>query len=179
MDMDMDMDNNIRKPDPVKKERLIDNIWTEEPFYSLHEYSYMPTTQENHSSSSILTSAQATEDIKNSQWTEVLQKSMEEYEAMEKIEIETVFLESFLIEKSNRLQKVEPILQKLKRIMGYDSVIKQIYEIIQPLLDSYCNQYCIHSELDSDTYHFVFKHIRNIRMTSEEFNFLESFFICA
>ena len=173
--------DNIRPPDPVKKERLIGlndpidsdlDIWIPPNF--LHEFTYI----DNPIMDPMDDPYGGDRDIDHhSLWEKTIQDSIEEYEALEKKEIESIYQESFLIEKSNRLKKVEPILQKLKRIMGYDSVIKQIYEIIQPPLDSYCNQYCIHSEMDTDTYHFIFKHIRNIRISSEEMHFLESFFL--
>jgi hypothetical protein len=95
----------------------------------------------------------------------------------EKQEISRKYEEQILKEyneESNRRKEIfRDFLLSLNKISRFDKEIREIYEIIEPIIDSYCNQYIEVCELDEQMYDKIFgllKKIRNNQLASEILN---------
>ena len=131
-----DCEENIRPPDNIKREILIeDSVPINENDIQLNEALYLSlqekTTQEN------------------------INKLNDLYE--EKVKNE------YITEMNKRKDVFYNLLFELNKLIKYDKEIKEIYEIIEPVIDAYCNQYIEYYEIDEITYNKIFKIIGTIR----------------
>jgi hypothetical protein len=55
--------------------------------------------------------------------------------------------------------------------------MKEIYEIIEPIIDSYCAQYITQCEIDSVTHDRIFKVIGNVRTNKNAIELLKKIII--
>jgi len=139
-----DYQGNIRPPDNIKREILIqDTLPIDENDIQLKEALYL-SLQEN--------SIQ-----------ENINKLNNLYE--EKIKNE------YINELIKRKELFYTLLFEFNKLIKYDKEIKEIYEIIEPVIDAYCNQYIEYYEIDEITYDKIFKVIRTIRTNK---NIIES-----
>lgn len=119
-DNSINIEEYIRPPDKVKKERL---IWEEEEF------------------------------------EEDILQNMVDYEK----EIQKYFVE----EKMRRKEIFNVLLFKMKKISNYDKEVEEIYNIIEPIIESYCEQVIQYYEVDNLTYECIFSIISSIRINGE------------
>lgn len=110
---------------------------------------------------------------------EVLYLSMKEIDDKNNISsnYEKLIIEEYMNETKKRHELLAPILFEIQRISHFDKDIKELYQIIKPILDSYCNRYNDIYEFDELTYKFIFKHIHSLRISKLDLNVLESIFI--
>ncbi len=81
-------------------------------------------------------------------------------------------------EESNRRRDIfRDFLLSLNKISRFDKEIREIYEIIDPIIDSYCNQYIEICELDEKTYDKIFGLLKKIRNNQSAFNLLKEIII--
>lgn len=66
-------------------------------------------------------------------------------------------------ETTKRTQNFEKFLFNLNKVGKIDKEVREIYEIIEPIIDSYCNQYINKCELDVETYEKIFKLLGKVR----------------
>lgn len=64
---------------------------------------------------------------------------------------------------SKRRDIFHNLLFDLNRLSRFDKEIKNIYEIIEPIIDAYCDGYIQAYQIDTETYDKIFKNIKNIR----------------
>ena len=99
----------------------------------------------------------------------------------EKQEISRKYEEQILKEyneESNRRKEIfRDFLLSLNKISRFDKEIREIYEIIEPIIDSYCNQYIEICELDEKTYDKIFELLKKIRNNQSAFNLLKEIII--
>ena len=69
------------------------------------------------------------------------------------------------------------LLFDLNKLIRFDKEIKEIYEIIEPIIDAYCEQYIKEYEVDSFTYDRIFKMISNIRTDKKNIELLKKILI--
>lgn len=69
--------------------------------------------------------------------------------------------EKELLERRNMFSQLLKVLIKLSK---YDDEIKNIYEIIDPIIESYCGQFIEKCDLDVETYNKIFKILGSIRL---------------
>jgi hypothetical protein len=119
-DNSINIEEYIRPPDKVKKERL---IWQEEEF------------------------------------EEDILQNMVDYEK----EIQKYFVE----EKMRRKEIFNVLLFKMKKISNYDKEVEEIYNIIEPIIESYCEQVIQYFEVDKVTYERIFNIVSSIRVDKE------------
>lgn len=93
---------------------------------------------------------------------QLYQNEVQKYEDLEKKIIQQHQQE---IEKRKNL--VRPILFELNRIRNYDKKINNIYEIIEPILDSYCGLAFEECQLDNQTYNTIFNGLTKTRINME------------
>jgi len=76
---------------------------------------------------------------------------------------EEQILNDFNEETNKRKQTFEKFLFDLNKVGKIDKEIREMYEIIEPIIDSYCNQYINKCELDVETYEKIFKLLGKVR----------------
>lgn len=65
----------------------------------------------------------------------------------------------------------------VNKLIRFDKEIKEIYEIIEPIIDAYCEQYIKEYEIDSLTYDRIFKMISTIRTDKKNIELLKTILI--
>jgi hypothetical protein len=65
----------------------------------------------------------------------------------------------------------------LNKLIRFDKDMKEIYEIIEPIIDYYCAQYITQCEIDPITYDRIFKVIGNIRTNKNNIELLKKIII--
>jgi hypothetical protein len=81
-------------------------------------------------------------------------------------------------EESNRRKEIfREFLLSLNKISRFDLEIREIYEIIEPIIDSYCNQYIEVCELDKQMYDKIFGLLKKIRNNQVALNILNTIII--
>jgi len=76
---------------------------------------------------------------------------------------EEKIINNYYDEIHKRTDKFCDLLLGLNKLIRFDKKIKEIYEIIEPIIDSYCSQFIEFAELDEETYDTIFKVIGTIR----------------
>ena len=66
-------------------------------------------------------------------------------------------------ESSRRKSAFEKFLFDLNKVSKVDKEIREIYDIIEPIVEVYCSQYINKCELDNDTYEKIFKLLGKVR----------------
>lgn len=78
------------------------------------------------------------------------------------------------IEKKNIL----PIFKsKIQRLIYFEKGLKEIYELIKPIIELYENNELNYHETDNVTYDKIFNTLRSLRIPKEEWSILETIFV--
>jgi hypothetical protein len=106
------------------------------------------------------------------QLDEALYLSILEIKQQEEInkQYEDQVINEYISETNNRREKFREFLFDLNKLLKYDKDIKEIYEIIEPIIDAYCGQYIEYYEADDITYDKIFRILGTIRTKK---NFIE------
>jgi hypothetical protein len=89
---------------------------------------------------------------------------------------EEIIAEYYTI-SNERKEKFREFLFDLNKLIRFDKETKEIYEIIEPIIDAYCNQIIEFYELDSLTYDRIFKVLKNVRTNKKNIEYLQSILI--
>jgi hypothetical protein len=89
---------------------------------------------------------------------------------------EKIIAEYYTI-SNERKEKFREFLFDLNKLIRFDKETKEIYEIIEPIIDAYCNQIIEFYELDSLTYDRIFKVLKNVRTNKKNIEYLQSILI--
>lgn len=145
MEYTMNEYENIRPPDEVKKEILI---------------------QDNRNDF-------------DKQMDEALYLSLQELKQQEEINqlYEDEILDAYLCETKKRKELFQELMFDLNKLTKFDKDIKEIYEIIDPIIDTYCGQFINFCELDQETYDRIFKVIGNVKTKKNNIEILKSILI--
>ena len=144
-DINNNSDHNVRAPDKIKKEQLLQDNRSE---YEQQE-----------------------EDARY--WS--LLEFNEQKELNEKYEEDTINEHKRII--IERRELFRGFLFDLNKLTRFDKDMKEIYEIIEPIIDCYCAQYMKQCELDPITYDRIFKVIGNIRTDKNVIELLKNVII--
>ena len=110
---------------------------------------------------------------------EAMYLSIQEFRKQE--EINKKYEDDILHEHNNitkkRREQFSGLLFNLHKIIRFDKDIKEIYEIIEPIIDAYCEQYIKKCEIDSLTYDRIFKIISNFRTDKKNIELLKTIII--
>jgi hypothetical protein len=68
----------------------------------------------------------------------------------------------------------ENFLLDLNRLIKYDKEIKEIFNIIEPIIESYCNEYIQYINLDGITYHKIFDTLNKTRVNKDTLEILKN-----
>jgi len=78
---------------------------------------------------------------------------------------------------NERKEIFQPLLLELIRLSNYDKEIKEIYEILEPIIESYCKQYFEILELDQIIFDKIFKVLSSIRINKNIIDILKTVII--
>jgi hypothetical protein len=87
---------------------------------------------------------------------------------------EEQLLKDFSEESNKRKQIFEKFLFDLNKVGKIDKEVREIYDIIEPIVESYCSQYINKCELDIETYEKIFKLLGKIRTDKTAVEFLKT-----
>ena len=161
-----DNDDNIRQPDKVIKEKLIDN----DDLYNDDLY--------NDEYNSIFNDINKNDinNIMNKEIEETLQLSKREFESMYEKQ-EKQILEIIENERKERIHQFTYIKEKLNKIKSFDKENFSIFETIFTIIEMYENGYIVKYELDKNSYYEIFNLIDNIRLTNKDKEILHKLFV--
>lgn len=146
-------DDDIRPPDPVIRERLVD--FGDDDFTDF-KCSYLEQEPE------------LEPDL-----DQIMRQSLEEFEIAEMQKVQ----EMLAIERNKITEKYINIKNKLKKVQTYDTTNKDTYETIITIIEMYELNYIDNYMLDETSYNTIFKLLRSIRLTKEEIILLEGLFV--
>jgi hypothetical protein len=140
-----DFDDNIRAPDEVKYERLVEDNRTDF----------------------------------EKQMDEALYTSMEDFKKQQEIydNYEEELKKEYLNEVIKRREKFKLFILDLNKLIKFDKEIKEIYNIIEPIIDNYCTQYIEICKIDIITYDKIFETLNKTRANKQGLEFLKTIII--
>ena len=113
------------------------------------------------------------------QMDEAFYLSTQEFIKQDKInqEYEDVIIKSYFNEVSNRREIFKKLLTDIRKLIIFDKNIKEIYEIIEPIIDNYCQKYIEIWETDEETSKKIFKTLLSIRTDKVAIELLKTIII--
>lgn len=156
--MDQQFNYSIRPPDKVKREKLIDDS---------SEYSLDKSLEVSF------------DYLYENELNDAINLSIKEFEKQEEMnkKYQEDIVNSFIVKVKERKDKFKHLLFNLKKIINYDKDIKEVFEIIEQIIDSYCAHYFDNIELDPITYEKIFKVVGSIRIDKITLDLLKVIFI--
>ena len=107
---------------------------------------------------------------------EALYLSLQESIHQEQINIQ--YEKGILTEYENltieRREIFAAFLLDLNKLIKFDKNVKEVYEIIEPIIECYCGQYIQTCELDEETYDKIFKVVSSIRTNKKNIDNLKT-----
>jgi hypothetical protein len=91
---------------------------------------------------------------------------------------EEEIINNYNAETKRRTELFKTLLFDLNKLIRFDKDIKEIYDIIEPIINSYCFQYIETVELDAITYDKIFKVLCGIRTNKNNIELLRSILNC-
>ena len=144
------MDESIRTPDSIINEQLIQEENILMPYdIDIEDAIYLSFQETNQ--------------------CDKLNKENEKYEEE--------LIQQFQKETIERKNKFSEILFKLERLAKIDKEIKEVYEIVGPIIESYCNQMIEFCELDEKTHEKIFYIISKIRINKQNVDMFKSIIV--
>ena len=100
-------------------------------------------------------------------WEEEEFEEFEEDILQNMVDYEKEIQKYFVEEKMRRKDTFNELLFKMKKISNYDKEVEEIYNIIEPIIESYCEQVIQYYEVDNVSYERIFSIISSIRVNGE------------
>ncbi len=142
------IEQEIRPPDNPIRERLID-----------YNYNYNYNDFNNHY------------DYDNIELEMAINESIKEQEEQEKKQLE-------ILEKTRtRVESFKDVLFKIKKISMLDNKILKMYNIIEPIIYSYCECKIDVYRCDNIIYNEIFGTLKTIRLNQTEFELFKKLFV--
>jgi len=128
------------------------------------------------------------DEVKREQLTKdtrcAFQKEMDEalylsFQEQQKInsDYEEKIIKLYAEEASLRRDKFKDLLLDVNKLSKFDKELKEIYEIIEPIIDTYCCQYIEIYEIDEVTYDKIFRILYSIRTNKNNIELLKELII--
>jgi hypothetical protein len=87
---------------------------------------------------------------------------------------EEQLLKNFTDETKRRIDLFKNFMTNMTKLSKFDREVREIYHILQPIIESYCGQ-CIETcELDEGTYDTIFNTLKKIRNDQQAFDTLKT-----
>lgn len=110
---------------------------------------------------------------------EALQLSLKEMIEQQKLYVsyEEQLINEYTSETNRRKEMFKSFLFNIHKISKIDKEVREIYEILDPIIDAYCGQ-CIETcELDQETYNKIFNILGKIRNDQKAYDTLKAIII--
>ena len=110
------------------------------------------------------------------QMDEALQLSMQEINQQLNInkKYEEQLLKDYYTEIERRTNIFKNFLFNINKVGKFDNKIEEIYNILDPIIDSYCGQFIENCKLDKKTYNKIFDTLKQIRNDQQAFDILKT-----
>lgn len=110
------------------------------------------------------------------QMDEAMYLSMQEMNQQREInqQYEQQLLKNYADETKRRIDLFKNFMSNLTRLCGFDKEVREIYNILDPIIESYCGQYIETCELDVETYDKIFDTLKKIRNDQQAFDTLKT-----
>jgi len=110
---------------------------------------------------------------------EALRLSMQEIINQEKIyqEYEDKIVNNYLKETIERREKFGKLLMDMNKLIRFDTKMKEVYEIVEPIIYTYCEQHIETWETDEETYEKIYKNLSSLRTDKQAIELLKSIII--
>ena len=164
-DSDDDNEYNIRAPDPVIRETLVDTININGGTIYSNFYSYNNLNNNE--------MADDDDDDDDIFIADILQQSKEEYEK------ELLKREQREKERQSVIALCNGIKHKINRVKGHDIANKDIYETVLYIMDMFEMEEIINYSLKLETFDKTFRILGSLRLTHDEVDFLHKLIIAA
>jgi len=107
---------------------------------------------------------------------EAMYLSMQEINQQREInrEYEEQLLKDYADETKRRKEIFKDFLFNLNKIGKFDKEVRDIYDILDPIIESYCGRYFETCELDEGTYDKIFDTLKKIRNDQKAFDTLKT-----
>jgi len=151
-------EEEVRPPDAIVSERLLPHISEDRTEY-VNRTEHVNRTEE--------------------EMKDALYLSIQEFNQQNEIQsnYEEQIIKEFIAEREKRLEVFKDFLFQMHRIAKYDTEVREVYSMIDPILDSYCNQYIQTCELDIETHTKIFNIVKKIRNQQSMIPLLEKIII--
>jgi hypothetical protein len=108
-----------------------------------------------------------------------LKTSIDEYFGLCKKseDYETQIIEDYNNEMLNRQKLINPIIFEIERISKYDKSFVELYQLLEPILQLYIQQYLNFYECDLETFNKIFNKLSTIRLNKDKQDILKQIFI--
>jgi hypothetical protein len=158
------MAEEVRVPIEYKYERLVD--MEVKPYKNKRGKSKDENLDKAIENSMIIniSEEQIIDDILRRDMEEMVLRSQEEYLEQLKKEKEEERIKSE--RRKNNISKFSNIRTQMKKIRRFDADIQKLSDIIEPIIDIYCEDDTKIFELDYDTYAFIIKNLKTIRLNN-------------
>jgi hypothetical protein len=102
--------------------------------------------------------------------------SMQEMNKQQDInkQYEDLIINNYTDETNRRTGIFKEFLVNIHKIGKFDKEVREIYDIIDPIIESYCSQYIEVCELDEQTYDKIFNILKKIRNNQIVFDTLKT-----
>jgi len=90
---------------------------------------------------------------------------------------EKEIIENYHKVSNERKEQFREFLLDLNKLIRLDKETKEVYEIIEPIIDAYCSQFIETCELDKITYDKIFKALKSIRTNRNSIELLKQILI--
>lgn len=113
------------------------------------------------------------------QMDEAMYLSLQEMKAKEEFnqKYEDELIKDYLNETARRKEQFANFLFDINKLIKFDKEVREIYEIIEPIIDSYCGQVIKVCELDEETYKKIFGLLGKIRVNKVGLDILKTIII--
>lgn len=107
---------------------------------------------------------------------EVMYLSMQEMnqERVMNHQYEEKLLKDYADETNRRVNLFKNFMANITKLCKFDNEVREIYNIIDPIIESYCGQFIESCELDQQTYDKIFDILKKIRNDQQAFATLKT-----
>jgi hypothetical protein len=89
-------------------------------------------------------------------------------------QFEEQIIQDYTKETNRRKEMFKEFLFHLHKTSKFDKEVGEIYDIIEPIIESYCGQFIETCELDEETYDKIFKILKKIRNNQQSLDALKT-----
>lgn len=110
---------------------------------------------------------------------EVLYLSMQEVreEEIKNHKFEEEIINSYLEKQSKRRELFRDLLINMNKVARFDKDVKEIYEILDSIIEAYCLDYIQFTEVDKETRDKVFNVLKTIRVNKNTLDTLQTIIV--